>query len=827
MTKRQLTLRLLALMAAAGAPALLRAQETPPAAPAATEEEIVTLDALDVNEVPIEQNIMPTSRPFNSVFGTDDNITDIPRNVTIISREQLSAIAIQDVRDFSKLTSSSYTRTNFGAVGNPDIRGSSADVMQNGMRERYTSNGNGLPIDFTTVESVNIVKGPATVIQGASAYVGGYVDLITKRPTFDKQRGAASVTVGSDDILRYSVDYNAPVSDEFAVRVSYSGENSEGYYRDEYRKSDSVYGAGTWRPNDKYELFVNAYGTYIEYTENFGINRPTQDLIDNRLYLTGINVNNGAGGPSDPQNSANVITSSFDFPASILNAPLNPDLFYVSFPDSTPSGFSHFAKNNIAYGDSVKINRRTRLLRPNDNSTARNFKTQAIQTVQLNPDAKLVNENLFTYTRRDTKSSYYYSEIIDPTYSIESRTSYQRKINEHSISLGVNARYLSVEAYSDFGFEPAAAWDITRDTRFINVENSSYPGFGWAALSSGPGATRVPVPGYPGRYYGVGSFNSDANDSSGITVGPFAQGDWKLSDKLSLLTGARADFLHAESSIAANASGRGVAVEDSVNVVLPNVNGSLVFKPISKLSTYATYNYSRNTAGAEGNGGGYLLTRTNSTGGLLGIDPDSYRTPATLYEVGAKYSAFDGKLFFGTAIFDQTYTRKSQGSSAVEYHNTGLEFEVNYQPNKNFYSTFAYTIIDSEAEAASFEATSVNPAAPEVVAYGGSGNVRTQGLPKNQFNALASYTFDNGFGMSINGRLHSEINNNWAGTIVIPWQYELDASAFYTYKNWTARLTILNFTDEWNWSPPNGVYGLESIKLDPGIRGEFTLSYKF
>ena len=825
MTKKHLTLRLLALMAAAGPATYLAAQEPPATAstPAASDE-IVTLEKLDVNEVPIEQNIMPTSRPFSSVYGTDQNITDIPRNVTIISREQLSAIAIQDVRDFSKLTSSSYTRTNFGAVGNPDIRGSSADVMQNGMRERYTSNGNGMPIDFNTIESVNIVKGPATVIQGASSYVGGYVDLITKRPTFDAPHGSASVTAGSDSVFRYSLDYGAPVSEKLAYRFSYSGEDSEGYYDDEFRKSQSLYGAATWRPNDKYELFLNVYGTYIEYTENFGINRPTQDLIDNHLYRTGINQNNGALPPSDPQNSANVITSSFDFPASILGAPLNPNLFYVAFPDATPSGFSFFAKNNIAYGDSVKINRRTRLLRPGDNSTARNFKVQGIQTVELNPDAKIVNNNLFTYTRRDTKSSYYYSEVVDPAYSFETRTEYQRKLDEHGINIGVAARYLSVDSYSDFGFEPAAAWDITRDTRFINVENSTFPGFGW---QDSLGVNRVPVPGHPGRFYGVGSFNSDANESYGVTVGPFAQGDWKLTDSLKLLTGARADFLYAKSELDANATGSGVAVEDSVNVVLPNVNSSLVYKATSKLTTYATYNYSRNTAGAEGNGGGFLLTRTSSTGALLGIDSDSYRTPATLFETGAKYSVLDGKLFFGTSIFDQTYTRKSQGSSAVEYHNTGVEFEVNYQPNRNFYSTFAYTIIDSEAEAASFEASSVNPASPEVVSYGGAGNVRTQGLPKNQFNALASYTFDNGFGLSVNGRLHSEINNNWAGTIVIPWQYELDASLFYTYKRWSARLTVLNFTDEWNWSPPNGVYGLESIKLDPGIRGEFTLAYKF
>jgi hypothetical protein len=69
---------------------------------------------------------------------------DVPRNVTIISRQQLSDISISSVLDFSKLTSSSYTTTNFGAPANPSIRGQTADLFINGVRGRITSNGNGL-----------------------------------------------------------------------------------------------------------------------------------------------------------------------------------------------------------------------------------------------------------------------------------------------------------------------------------------------------------------------------------------------------------------------------------------------------------------------------------------------------------------------------------------------------------------------------------------------------------------------------------------------------------------------------------------------------------
>src|SRR5271155_4491377 len=143
-----------------------------PGAAAASSDAAVQLEAFKVSDVPTEQVILPNARPLNSVFGTDDNIIDIPRDVTIVSREQMDTIGIQEVTDFSKLTASSYTDSNFGAPGNPSIRGQSADIFVNGVRQRVTSNGNGAPLDFNSVESVNIVKGPATAIQGASGYVG-------------------------------------------------------------------------------------------------------------------------------------------------------------------------------------------------------------------------------------------------------------------------------------------------------------------------------------------------------------------------------------------------------------------------------------------------------------------------------------------------------------------------------------------------------------------------------------------------------------------------------------------------------------------------------
>lgn len=745
------------------------------------------MDRFEVSDVPIEENIMPTSRPFNSVFGVGDSILSTPRSVTIISREQLTAIAIQDVRDFSKLTSSSFTRSNFGAPANPDIRGQYADVFYNGMRGGTTSNGNGMPVDFNWVESVNIVKGPATAVQGTSAYVGGFIDYITKRPYFDEFKGETWITVGTDSIFRGGFDVGGPVSDKLAYRVSYAGEDSEGWYDDEFRKSHSLYAAFTYRPSDDYELFVNAQAFYAEYTENFGVNRPTQNLIDHGLYLTGVNNNQGPGIPdSDPQNSVYVTSG---FPANVM-----------------------------VWGPEVKLDRSNRLLTPGDNSIGRNFKVQAIQTFKGNPDLTIVNNNLFTYTRRETESSYYYTEIVDPTVTFESRLEFIKVLGAHKVNAGVAARYMSNKAYNDFYFEPAAVWDLTRDHSFINAKNSvNFPGYGGGAFGFDGG----PVPGYPGRVATAQLENGDTNESHAFSGSPFVQGFFKVSDQFSVVAGGRYDFLRVTTLDPYTADS-----ERSISVALPNANLSLVFEPVPDLSIYATGNYSENTSGANGNGGGFAGLGRDGNGDIV-LNESDFTQPSELIEVGVKRALMDGTLFLGAAYYHQTRQNKPLNSPVATYTYDGVEFEVNYQPNKHFFGIFSMGFIDATAPSVGFEAINVTPVASPEVQSAAGGKTKVQGLPEFQMNGMLSYKFDNGFGVTLNGTYHDEVNNNWAGTIVIPSQYEIDGSIYYTTETWEARLAVLNLTDEENWSPPNGTYGNESIVAEQGIRAELTLRYRF
>lgn len=795
-----------ALLLAAGLHAQTAADQTPPP----PKDDVVKMEKFEVNDVPIREVVLPQSRPFNSVYGTDRSILETPRNVTIFSREQMNAISIQDVRDFTKLTASSYTRTNFGAPSTPDIRAQIGDMFLNGMRVGLSSNGNGLPINFNSVESINIVKGPATVVYGASQYVGGYADLISKRPYFERAEGSASATVGMYDVYRWTFDYGAPISEKTAYRFSYSGEQSKGFYDNGKKNTEALYFAITHRPDKDTEWFFNNEVFYADYTENFGVNRVTQNLIDHGLYQTGVNNNPAPNFALYPMGYVDANGHPIDFGNINVVAGTPAPVSDAQNSRWVVSGYP--AVNRIVAGPEVKLDRSHRLLRPGDDSEGLSYNAQLIFTRRTSAEVEVGNNTFLRYVSRNTLSSYSYSEIIDPSWSLENRTELRLNREKHNINLGVSLRYQYVEAYNDFFNEPAGVWDITRDLNFANYNNSvNYPN----------PFTQVAVPGWPGRVYTPD--NGDSGISKVTTIAPFYQHDWKLTDQLSLLFGGRVDIMHADFHIDwVNSIIGPQHIGDKVTVGLPNYNASLQYSVNKDFSLYATYNYSQNPVGATGNGGGI------TTGGLAQFSNGSLRNEAKLYEAGLKHTYLGGKGFVTLAVFQQDRDSLQQDRTLRKYETKGIELEVNYQPNKNFYFTAGYSYLDATVNQPEFDVGNTSLVSPLQRFFILSGdNFRRQGVPKNLFSSLATYKWNNGFGLTAGLVWTSNILNNVAGTLVIPSQYTLDLTGFYSTKKYEVRLAVLNATNQENWGAPNAVYGNESIVAELPIHAELTFKYKF
>ena len=115
---------------------------------------------------------------------------------------------------------------------------------------------------------------------------------------------------------------------------------------------------------------------------------------------------------------------------------------------------------------------------------------------------------------------------------------------------------------------------------------------------------------------------------------------------------------------------------------------------------------------------------------------------------------------------------KSTSSTVIQkFDAKGFEAEMNYQPSKHLYATLSYSYIDATVTAP-FQSDGGTPLLPtQGIDYANVHQV--SGLPKNQFNGLLSYGLDNGLTFTLNGTYTTKINNNYAGTLVIPVLYEL------------------------------------------------------
>ena len=253
------------------------------------------LDEIVVNGIKRGELILPTTVTSTSAYGLDLGVMDTPRNNTLLSKAQLDALNIQNPGGFSYLTSSSYTDASFGQPNVPRIRGQYGDLFFNGMRDSFTDNGYGAPVSFNSVDSVDIIKGPASVQAGPGAGVGGAIDVTTKMPNFAKPTEDFSLEMDTQQKRRASFDINAPLTSNTAARVSFTSDDSGSYYYDMYFHQQSLFVALLTEFTPQYSVLVTAGYEDTRYRENDGINRVNQGLIDNGAYLTGGIV----GGPGN------------------------------------------------------------------------------------------------------------------------------------------------------------------------------------------------------------------------------------------------------------------------------------------------------------------------------------------------------------------------------------------------------------------------------------------------------------------------------------------------------------------------------------------------
>lgn len=142
---------------------------------------------------------------------TDTPLIETTQSVSVITRERMEDQGVQTLQDSLRYSAGVRSDT-YGFDNRGDwafIRGTSFVQYQDGLRMLFGFYNNIRP-DPYTLERVEVVRGPASVLYGQGGF-GGLVNLVSKRPQAEAQREIVA-EIGSFSRRQLAVDLTGPLN---------------------------------------------------------------------------------------------------------------------------------------------------------------------------------------------------------------------------------------------------------------------------------------------------------------------------------------------------------------------------------------------------------------------------------------------------------------------------------------------------------------------------------------------------------------------------------------------------------------------------------------
>jgi outer membrane receptor protein involved in Fe transport len=748
--------------------------------------EIIEVIGRDTSSV-----VLPSEESTEGLFGLAASLQDIPRAATVINESLMEEAAINDLHDIARFAPNSFAAAGFGNPSLPTLRGQLGELYEAGMRRQAGNNGLGIPMSFNAIEGMAVVKGAPPVMLGTSQRVGGFVNLQPKTARLNDMDTQVKVQLGQWSQYRFQVDHNWILKeDEQGLRISAEYVDEDSFYDYHHHRSDDVLLAYKFAPNDDTQLDVSLEYYDVEWTDNAGINRPTQNLIDNSLYITGQGVQpNGSRVPG-----AGAVIS--------------------------PTG-------------EVRIDRSTTLTDPLDTNTAETALLHAKFQHWLNDELVLVNRTYYQYLTREGINQNSFVEIIDDAHTFENRT--ELHINKKTV-VGVNLRINDVLGYSQFTTEADNPIDLTGslDNRRIPLTPSQQA----RLIELRPGLFVSPGAQYDLDGDGAGDFNlSDTTDSTSYQWGVFAQHELELTDKWRVTGGARADYydVKAKDPIAPQGT---EAKSDTYSDWLSAISLSTQYDWTPNLTLYATAYESDSTSNSMAGG-----TVLNGSGV---IDEQNFATENTLYELGIKYAPSGARWYADAVLFDQKRSLRNRDGSNSGIRTEGLETQWHYASETGYWVTLAASYIDArwDDSAASQGTRQVADAfdnsRPDIIEGTGLGSPnftlfpassqQLQGIPEVQASVVAGWNITEKWSVGGDLSYTKHYPLDYLQTVFIRDQHTLNLNSRYRFsEQLNVRLDVFNATDQDNWSPvfEGGYFGATLVFPSQPVHARLSVNYTF
>lgn len=416
----------------------------------------VTLDTVTVRssgETPLERSVGTGSR-------LDLNARDTPASVEVTTREQLQA------RGDTSLVDAITRSTGITSLGHPGNSGSalsargftdSTSVMRlyDGTRQ-YGGVGVSFPFDTWSIDRIEVLRGPASVIYGDGA-IGGVVNVIPKKPARGPVQNEVQATVGTKGKRALAFGSGGAINEQWSYRLDVSGDQSDGWVDRGDSSNRTISGALRW-----------------DVTPDFNLQLSHAQGRQKPMRYFGTPLINGVQDPAIRERNYNVADSRIQFKDrwTELAAQWAPGSNIVVRSKLYHIGSDRYWRNAEAY----RYNATTGLIDRSDNTEIGHDQTQTGNTTDVTFHGSLlgrpnqlslgfdVNRASLQHTNNTYTGS---SGPVDP---------YNPVPGYYSSSVPFIARYQNkAEQYALFAedrFELTDRWSVVAGTRFDHADLS-------------------------------------------------------------------------------------------------------------------------------------------------------------------------------------------------------------------------------------------------------------------------------------------------------------------------------------------------------------------
>lgn len=311
---------LLALFALALSALPLAAQTA--AAPAAPKEEVVELSPFTVSADSADRY---RAADAISAVRVRAALIDTPSSISVITREMMDDLAPNRVFDVTRYLAGVQEGRGLNFQDRQIIRGfetqAGARTVDNFLQSADADN-----VEESIIDRIEVTKGPNAILSPAGA-PGGSINVITKSPTFTKQR-SLTAQIGLFDSQKATLDMGGPLDigdgKTFAYRLVGSYQDSRRYWSKEARlQGAAIAPMFAWRISDRSQLTVKLVAAQHEIFRDafFMLSPDTTAATKDPQLLPGIDPS----GLNGAQPWSQIITESVDLFA-VYTTSLNENL---------------------------------------------------------------------------------------------------------------------------------------------------------------------------------------------------------------------------------------------------------------------------------------------------------------------------------------------------------------------------------------------------------------------------------------------------------------------------------------------------------------------